>query len=146
MCLCMCCHGWRVFHTVCIFFLALAIASLVGLVGEADYPPICLHSPLAHQDLALRFYFTRCEVRHLGYFISLDYHMCTFRTTSLGVCSVLAGPFFFNVLKFLEGSPKWSGKLEGTFCVTWSWESVLIFLVVSVLYPGCLIHLDAIGW
>ena len=94
MCLCMCCHGWRVFHTVCIFFLALAIASLVVFVGEADYPPICLHSPLAHQDLALRFYFTRCEVRHLGYFISLDYHMCTFRTTSLGVCSVLAGPFF----------------------------------------------------
>ena len=45
-----------------IYYLSLASVDLSGLVGEADSPPICLHSPLAQLALDLRFLFYKVRI------------------------------------------------------------------------------------
>ena len=65
---CMCCHGRHVFHTVCIFCLALFWL------------------------LTWDFYFTRCVVQNLEYLLSLAYKPCPIWAISQGFSSVREGP------------------------------------------------------
>ena len=51
--LCMCCQGWLVYKIVCISCIAISRAALLSLVGKANSPPICLHSPMVQLAIAL---------------------------------------------------------------------------------------------
>ena len=113
--LCMYSHGRRVFQTVCIYCLALTSVDLSGLVGEADYSPICLQSPLVHLALALGFFFTKYVVQNLEYPLSLNSQPCPiwkpwglerfFTLAVLGVPALLLRglPLMVSYLMFSEG-------------------------------------------
>ena len=93
------------------------------------------------------FCFTRCILRQFGYLISLAFSDVSILENLLRalLCSWVS-LWLFRVLTFSEGAPKWSGELEGTLWATWSLGYVIIFLAVSLLSSGCLVHLVAIVW
>ena len=103
--------------------------------------------------------------QHLGYLLAMDSHPCPILIVSRilqlrlirgllseRVTCVLPPDFFESLwscrqsfvifyLMFLEEYPKWSEKLEGYSCMTWSWGYVSIFLAVSLLLTDCLVPL-----
>ena len=144
---CICCNGRRIFQTVCISCIALASIALLGLVGEADSPPICLHSPPAQLSLALGFYFYKvCSptpwILALYGFSSVSIQYKLLR----GLLCCLGYFWLFPVLTFFEGALKLSGELEGAFCTNLYWGYVLIFSAVSLSYTGWPIHSADIVW
>ena len=65
-----------------------------GLVGDTASPLIQFTSEFWsgwHLPIEL-FYFTKCIVQHLGYFLLLDYQPCPIWTVSQGLRSFLEGP------------------------------------------------------
>ena len=103
------------------FILRLPVRPFSGLVCEKDPPPVNLPTFWHGWISALGFLvFTRYVVQHLGYYISLDYHLCPIWKISQGIRSVPEGPFYcFIFLTFSEGAPNWSDEIEGYFYATW---------------------------
>ena len=144
---CMCCHSWRVFLTVWIFCRALASAELSGLVGEANYPPMCSYLPLVQLDISLDFWFYKVYSPTPWIFSFSGFSPVSILENLLRALLCSWWSFWlFRVLTFSEGDLKWSGELEGAFYATWYWWSILILLVVYLLSPGFLVHSSAIGW
>ena len=83
--------------------LCLLAQPFLGLVGEADYPPVGFLPKLAWLD-STHFFKKQCVSQQLGYFIALASQPCPIWTFPWGIRSVLEGIFIFTIsLKFLSG-------------------------------------------
>ena len=124
------------------WILRLPVQPFLGLARYLAPPPVYLPALWRGWISALEFLvFTRCVVRHLGYFLLLSSRPCPFQKISRGFRSIIEVPFdCFIFPMFSEGGPKWSDELEGSFRATWPWVFVPIFSAVSLLSPGCLVH------
>ena len=143
-----------------LFDIALVSAALLGDGWWVRDPPHKVYPPSGGAGFSPGiFSFTRCVVRHLGYFISMSSKLCPIwepleselflHTRCLVVTrsSIEGYPFDCTVfLTFSEGYLKWSDEIDVSLRATWSWGYVPIFSEVSLLLMGCLVHSASIEW
>ena len=92
------------------FDLAIVSAALLGVVGEADSPPIFFFTrPMARLASAHRCLVLQGVSKHLGYLLSLDSQTCPIWKVTRGIHSDFEGTLSLLMFPtFLEEAPKWS--------------------------------------
>ena len=131
------------------FDLSHASASLLGVCQRGGSSSCKAYPPSGASELCplVLFFFTRRVFQHLVYLLSLSYHPCPIWEISRGICSIIEGLLdCFVSPTDLERAPKWSGEIEGAFCVTWSGEYVPIFSDILILSLVWLVHPVTIFW
>ena len=139
--LCICRHRLTRPREVYIFILSFSEQLFLGLVGEANFPPISLHPTSGTTCICS---FLDCLVLQCVKSKALDilflWILSRFWSVQSLEGSALEGPF--NGLMFrnvLEGVPKWSGELAIISARSGSPGPPMSSWRYSLLFPGCFI-------
>ena len=117
--------------------LRLSAQILLGLVVEADSPPICFLLRLKRSASAHYCFVLKGVSQHLEYMLLLASQSCLIWTIDWGFHSVLEGPFRFWISPaFSEGVPKWSGNIPNRSCVSWILCPIWYIWGYLLLSPG----------